>query len=54
MLKDLSSISQKITFPPKFSTTFAVEIHVNAGTITSSSLSNPIAASERKRPEVLK
>ena len=29
-------MSQKTTFPPRCSTTFAVEIHVNAGTMASS------------------
>ena len=32
----ISYLSQKITFPPNCSTTFAVDIHAKAGTITSS------------------
>ena len=47
ILKVCRLMSQKTTFALICSTTFAVEIHVNAGTITSSSGFNPRLASER-------
>ena len=36
MLNESREISQNTTLPPRCSTTFAVEIHVKAGTIASS------------------
>lgn len=47
MLKVLRSISQKMTLPPRCSTTLAVEIQVNAGMIASSPGPKPKAASDR-------
>ena len=44
ILKVSGSISQKITLPPKCSTTFAVDIQVKAGTIASSPFLKPNAA----------
>ena len=47
MFKVFRSISQKTTFPPKCSTTLAVEIQVEAGTMASSPDPKPKAARER-------
>ena len=52
MLKVFKSISQKTTLPPRCSTTLAVDIHVNAGTIASSPLTKTQAARERCKPLV--
>ena len=41
-----------MTLPPKCSITLAVDIHVNAGTMASSSIPKPNAASERCRAVV--
>ena len=52
MLKLSKFISQKITFPPSCSTTFAVEIHVKAGTIASSPGLKPRAIRDNCRADV--
>ena len=41
-----------MTLPPRCSITLAVDIHVNAGTMASSSIPKPNAASERWRAVV--
>ena len=52
ILKVFKLISQKTTFPPKCSTTLAVEIHVKAGTIASSPNEKFNAAKDRLNADV--
>ena len=52
ILKVEESISQNTTFPPKCSTTLAVDIQVKAGTIASSVGPKSKAARDKCRPLV--